>query len=147
MSVSFLFPELSATGMIIDGNNFLLESNKRWPGSRVLRWREYERDTDVDIIINPDDMAVTVSHFRDNKLISADGALDFEEAADIAAWVRSLNPDPNLVLWFTTSVFDGHTVLTPRHHTSAGHRSVGRPHRARPLHRVPPVLPLKERQP
>ena len=85
MSVSFLFPELSATGTIIDGNNFLLESNKRWPGSRVLRWREYERDTDVDIIINPDDMAVTVSHFRDNKLISSDGALDFAEAADIAA--------------------------------------------------------------
>ena len=58
-------------------------------------------------------MAVTVSHFRDNKLISADGALDFEEAANIAAWVRSLNPDPNLMLWFTTTVFDGHTVLTP----------------------------------
>jgi len=113
MSVSFLFPELSATGTIIDGNGFLLESNKRWPGSTALRWREYERDTDVDIIINPDDMAVTVSHFRDNKLISADGALDFEEAANIAAWVRSLNPDPNLVLWFTTSVFDGHTILTP----------------------------------
>ena len=38
---------------------------------------------------------------------------DFEEAADIAVWVRSLNPDPDLVLWFTTNVFDGHTVLTP----------------------------------
>ena len=113
MSVSFLFPELSATGTIIDGNSFLLESNKRWPGSTALRWREYERDTDVDIIINPDDMAVTVSHFGDNKLISADGALDFEEAANIAAWVRSLNPDQNLVLRFTTSVFDGHTILTP----------------------------------
>ncbi|WP_309324362.1 hypothetical protein [Actinomyces stomatis] len=113
MSISFLFPELSATQTIIDRNKFLFEANKKWPGSRVLRWGEGERQTDVDIIINPDDMAVTVSHFRDNKLISADGALDFEEAANIAVWVRSLNPDPNLVLWFTTSVFDGHTVLTP----------------------------------
>ena len=113
MSVSFLFPELSTKQTIIDGNRFLTEANKKWPGSRVLRWGEGERQTDVDIIINPDDMAVTVSHFRDNKLISADGALDCEEAADIAAWVRSLNPDPNLVLWFTTSVFDGHTILTP----------------------------------
>lgn len=113
MSVSFLFPELSTTQTIIGRNKFLFEANKRWPGSRVLQWGEGERETDVDVIINPDDMAVTVSHFRDNKLISADGVLDFEEAADIAAWVRALNPDPNLVLWFTTSVFDGHTVLTP----------------------------------
>lgn len=66
MSVSFLFPELGITGTTIDGNSFLLESNKKWPGSRVLRRREYERYTDVDIIINPDDMAVTISHFRDN---------------------------------------------------------------------------------
>ena len=113
MSISFLFPELSAKQTIIDGNRFLTEANKKWLGSRVLRWGEDEREIDVDIIVDPDDMAVTVSHFRDNKLISADGALDFEEAANIAAWVRSLNPDPNLVLWFTTSVFDGHTVLTP----------------------------------
>ena len=113
MSISFLFPELSAKQTIIDGNRFLTEANKKWLGSRVLRWGEDEREIDVDIIVDPDDMAVTVSHFRDNKLISADGALDFEEAANIAAWVRSLTPDPNLVLWFTTSVFDGHTVLTP----------------------------------
>ena len=79
-----------------------------------------------------------------NQLISASG-LDFEEAANIAAWVRSLNPDPNLVLWFTTSVFDGHTVLTPgitpqqvidRWVDHAEHD---------PYIEYPPVLPLKER--
>ena len=53
-----------------------------------------------------------ISHFADGRLISVDGA-DFEEAVEIAAWVRSLNSDPDVVLWFTSSAFDGHTVLTP----------------------------------
>ena len=76
-----------------------------------MRWSE-EDITDADIVLNPEGPSTIISHFKDNRLISASG-LDFEEAANIAAWVRSLNPDPNLVLWFTTSVIDGHTVLTP----------------------------------
>ena len=71
-----------------------------------------DRETDVEILLDPDGASTIVSHFSDGQLISVDGA-DFEEAAEIAVWVRSLNPDPSLVLWFTTDNFDGHTVLTP----------------------------------
>ncbi|TFH50807.1 hypothetical protein E4J66_13960 [Actinomyces viscosus] len=69
-------------------------------------------ETDADILLEPDGASTIISHFRDGQLISVDGA-DLEEAADIAVWVRSLNPDPNLVLWFTTDNFNGHTVMTP----------------------------------
>ncbi|WP_279745280.1 hypothetical protein [Rothia aeria] len=78
-----------------------------------MQWTaEEDRLTDADIIITPDGASTIISHFADGRLISVDGA-DFEEAVEIAAWVRSLNPDPDVVLWFTSSAFDGHTVLTP----------------------------------
>ena len=68
--------------------------------------------TDADIVLNPDGASTIISHFRRGRLISVDGA-EFEEAANIAAWARPLNPDSHLMLWLTTDVFDGHTVLTP----------------------------------
>ncbi|RUP74816.1 hypothetical protein D8M23_00250 [Rothia sp. HSID18067] len=74
--------------------------------------RSVDRETDVEILLDPDGASTIISHFSDGQLISVDGA-DLEEAAEIAVWVRSLNPDPTLVLWFTTDNFDGHTVLTP----------------------------------
>ena len=70
------------------------------------------RLTDARLITTPDGASTIISHFTDGRLISVDGA-DFEEAVEIAAWLRSLNPDPDVVLWFTSSAFDGHTVLTP----------------------------------
>ena len=44
-------------------------------------------------------------------MVSTDGTLD--QAAEVAAWVRRVNPDPGLVLWFTDQSFSGHTVLRP----------------------------------
>lgn len=79
----------------------------------MVQWTaEEDRLTDARLTTTPDGASTIISHFADGRLISVDGA-DFEEAVEIAAWVRSLNPDPDVVLWFTTSAFDGHTVLTP----------------------------------
>ena len=111
MGVNYLYPAINPGHIIVDVDTFLYEGSRKWSDSRALRWSE-EDITDADIVLNPEGPSTIISHFKDNRLISASG-LDFEEATDIAAWVRSLNPDPNLVLWFTTSVFDGHTVLTP----------------------------------
>ena len=111
MGVNYLYPAINPGHIIVDVDTFLYEGSRKWSDSRALRWSE-EDITDADIVLNPEGPSTIISHFKDNRLISASG-LDFEEAANIAVWVRSLNPDPNLVLWFTTSVFDGHTVLTP----------------------------------
>ena len=112
MSVNYLFTVLNSPYTIADTDTFLHEGSKAWPDSKGTRWDDDEDGTDADILLTPDGASTVISHFRHGRLISVDGA-DFEEAADIAVWVRSLNPDPSLVLWFTTNVFDGHTVLTP----------------------------------
>ena len=112
MGVRYLYTTLNSGHIITDTDTFLHEGSKAWPDSKGTRWDDDEDGTDADILLTPDGASTVISHFSDNRLISVSGA-DFEEAADIAAWARSLNPDPNLVLWFTTNVFDGHTVLTP----------------------------------
>ena len=113
MGVNYLYPVLSSEDTLIDVEAFLREGQRKWPGCKTAQWTaEEDRLTDADIIITPDGASTIISHFTDGRLISVDGA-DFEEAVDIAAWVRSLNPDPDVVLWFTSSAFDGHTVLTP----------------------------------
>ena len=112
MSVNYLFTVLNSPYTIADTDTFLHEGSKAWPDSKGTRWDDDEDGTDADILLTPDGASTVISHFRHGRLISVDGA-DFEEAADVATWARSLNPDPNLVLWFTTNVFDGHTVLTP----------------------------------
>ena len=99
MGVNYLYPAINPGHIIVDVDTFLYEGSRKWSDSRALRWSE-EDITDADIVLNPEGPSTIISHFKDNRLISASG-LDFEEAADIAAWVRSLNPDPNLVLWFT----------------------------------------------
>ena len=113
MGVNYLYPVLSSEDTLIDVEAFLLEGQRKWPGCKTAQWTaEEDRLTDADIIITPDGASTIISHFADGRLISVDGA-DYEEAVEIAAWLRSLNPDPDVVLWFTSSAFDGHTVLTP----------------------------------
>ena len=112
MSVNYLLTVLNPPYTIANTDTFLHEGSKAWPDSKGTHWDDDEDGTDADILLTPDGASTVISHFSDNRLISVSGA-DFEEAADIAAWARSLNPNPNLVLWFTTNVFDGHTVLTP----------------------------------
>ena len=113
VGVNYLYPVLSSEDTLIDVEAFLREGQRKWSGCKVVRWTaEEDRLTDARLITTPDGAATIISHFTDGRLISVDGA-DFEEAVDIAAWVRSLNPDPDVVLWFTSSAFDGHTVLTP----------------------------------
>ena len=112
MGVSYLCTTLNSGRVIADTDTFLSEGKRRWPACKVVLMDSDKFKTDADIVLDPDGASRIISHFSDGQLISVDGA-DFEEAADIAVWVRSLNPDPGLVLWFTTNVFDGHTVLTP----------------------------------
>lgn len=113
VGVHYLYPVLSSEDTLINVETFLREGQRKWPGCKTMqRIAEEDRLTDADLIITPEGASTIISHFRDGRLISVDGA-DFEEAVEIAAWLRSLNPDPDVVLWFTTSVFDGHTVLTP----------------------------------
>ena len=113
MGVHYLYPVLSSEDTLIDVEAFLREGQRKWLGCKAVRWTaEEDRLTDADLIITPDGASTIISHFTDDRLISVDGA-DVDEAVEIAAWLRSLNPDPELALWFTTSAFDGHTVLTP----------------------------------
>ena len=112
MGVRYLYTTLNSGRIIADTDTFLSEGKRRWPACKVVLMDSDKFKTDADIVLDPDGASRIISHFSDGQLISVDGA-DFEEAADIAVWVRSLNPDPGLVLWFTTNVFDGHTVLTP----------------------------------
>ncbi|MBO3724466.1 hypothetical protein J5X07_05385 [Actinomyces bowdenii] len=44
-------------------------------------------------------------------MISIDGLP--EQSTEVAAWVRSIHPDPDLTLWYTDNSFSGRTVLTP----------------------------------
>ena len=44
-------------------------------------------------------------------MISVDG--NPYNSAEVAAWARSLLPDPNLALWLIDQPFSGHTVLFP----------------------------------
>ena len=112
MSVNYLLTVLNSPYTIADTDTFLSEGKRHWPDCKAKLAGSDTLKTDADIVLNPDGASTIISHFRHGRLISVSGA-DFEEAAEIAAWARSLNPDPNLVLWFTTNVFDGHTVLTP----------------------------------
>ena len=112
MGVSYLCTTLNSGRVIADTDTFLSKGKRRWPDCKVVLMDSDKFKTDADIVLNPGGASTIISHFSHGRLISVDGA-DLEEAADIAVWVRSLNPDPSLVLWFTTNVFDGHTVLTP----------------------------------
>ena len=112
MGVRYLYTTLNSGRVIADTDTFLREGKRHWPDCKTRSVGSADRETDVEILLDPDGASTIISHFSDGPLISVGGA-DLEEAADIAVWVRSFNPDPSLVLWFTTNVFDGHTVLTP----------------------------------
>ena len=112
MGVNYLCSTLNSGRVIADTDTFLSEGKRRWPDCKVVLMESDKFKTDADIVLGPDGASTIISHVSDGQLISVDGA-EFEEAADIAVWVRSLNPDPSLVPWFTTDNFDGHTVLTP----------------------------------
>ena len=113
MGVHYLYPVLSSEDTLIDVEAFLREGQRKWPGCKAARWTaEEDRLTDARLITTPDGASTIISHFTDGRLISVDRQ-NFDEAVEIAAWLRSLNTDPELALWFTTSAFDGHTVLTP----------------------------------
>ena len=112
MGVRYLYTTLDSGRVIADTDTFLREGKRHWPDCKTRSVGSADRETDVEILLDPDGASTIISHFSDGQLISVGGA-DLEEAADIAVWVRSFNPDPSLVLWFTTNVFDGHTVLTP----------------------------------
>jgi len=120
MGVRYLYTTLNSGRIIADTDTFLHEGSKAWPDCEAKLVGSHTLKTDADIVLNPDGASTIISHFRHGRLISVDGA-DLEEAADIAVWVRSLNPDPDLVLWFTTNVFDGAHRSDSRHHTPAGH--------------------------
>ena len=93
MGVRYLYTTLNSERIIADTDTFLSEGKRHWPDCKARLVGSDTLKTDADIVLNPDGASTIISHFRHGRLISVD--------------------DPNLVLWFTTNVFDGHTVLTP----------------------------------
>ena len=96
MGVHYLYPVLSSEDTLIDVEAFLREGQRNGPGVRRRSGPLRKTGlTDARLITIPDGASTIISHFTDGRLISVDGA-DFEEAVEIAAWVRSLNPDPDV---------------------------------------------------
>ncbi|WP_119837231.1 hypothetical protein, partial [Actinomyces sp. 2119] len=111
MGVNYMVVAMDPTQQMIDADTFLQAAQRRWPGCRT---RRYDPATDIiDAEANiprPDDPSFDIRHFPSNQAVSTDAHP--QVAAEVAAWVRSLHPDPSLVLWYTDQGFAGHTVLT-----------------------------------
>ena len=85
----------------------------RWPTATLHRWHVTDSGSDATINVHPpSDTLFIIDHFHKNRMISVDG--DLFDASKVAAWVRSLLPDPNLDLWLIDNVLSGHTILFPR---------------------------------
>ncbi|WP_257494784.1 hypothetical protein [Actinomyces wuliandei] len=112
MGVDHMVITVTSQQQMIDAEAFLREAQHRWPGCRT---RRYDPTTDIiDAEANiprPDSPSFNVTHFPHNRMVSTNAQPWV--AAEVAAWVRSLHPDPSLVLWYTDQGFTGHTVLTP----------------------------------
>ncbi|WP_233187961.1 hypothetical protein [Actinomyces qiguomingii] len=108
-----ILPPGHTDSIIADKDTFIRAAQKQWPGCRIFHAGHGEHDSDVDIFPIFDGTEMQVFHFPDGKVVSARGALPDRGIAEVAAWVRTLNPDPDFVLWLTDMFFTGHVVLTP----------------------------------
>ncbi|WP_136193002.1 hypothetical protein [Actinomyces procaprae] len=99
--------------MLIDRDSFVRQAKERWPECEVVIVNRPEAPVDACIYPVFEGYKMEVSHFTDNQAIVCRGALEAPGAAEVAAWARSLNPDPELILWLIDDDFTGHVVLTP----------------------------------
>ncbi|WP_147681521.1 hypothetical protein [Actinomyces ruminicola] len=112
-SLTVFTPE-STDLTIADRTTFTGATQARWPGCRIIYSDDHEnRHADCYAYPFIDGTLTELSHFPDSTTIACRGALEAPGIAETIAWIRSLNPDPNLVLWLTDTFFTGHVVLTP----------------------------------
>ncbi|WP_182911382.1 hypothetical protein [Actinomyces sp. 2119] len=112
MGVNYMVVAMDPTQQMIDADTFLREAQNRWPGCQAVVEDPARLISDATANISPPDAPpFRVTHFPHNRMVSTDAHP--QVAAEVAAWVRSLHPDPSLVLWYTDQGFAGHTVLTP----------------------------------
>lgn len=112
MSVNYLILTVSSSQTIFDASTFIEEVRQRWPGCHAYRETREAMNADAGANVRPTNSSpFTIHHFSKNRMISVDGMT--EQAAEVAAWTRSLLPDPNLDLWCTDNFFSGHTILFP----------------------------------
>ena len=113
MGVNYMILTMNPNQTIFDADTFIAETQRRWPGCQAYKNKK-ESNSFTDAGANIDSASTTpfmVYHFIDRHMISVDG--DLFDAAEVAAWVRSLLPDSNLDLWLIDNVLSGHTILFP----------------------------------
>lgn len=111
MGTGYMIITMDPNQTIFDANTFIAEAQQQWPGCQTYRKTEYfiaDAGANISLL---DSSSFMIDHFPDNHMISVDGTP--EHAAEVAAWVRSLFPDPNHILWLLDGVLSGHTVLFP----------------------------------
>ena len=112
MGVVFIVTTVTSSQHIFDAATFLFQAEQKWPGCKTFIDDPDADVTDAEVNVSPaDGPSFTVSHYPDNHMVSIDGNPD--NSAEVAAWVRSLHPDPDLILWYTDDGFRGHTALFP----------------------------------
>ena len=112
MGVSHMIITTSPRDFMFDTDAFIREAQRRWPGCEVFREIREKDPSDATVQISPQNKpSFSVDHFPDNQMVSIDGNPD--NSAEVAAWVRQMHPNPDLVLWFIDESFSGHTVLFP----------------------------------
>lgn len=111
MGVGFMVITVVPDQHMLDADAFLRQARRKWPSCRTFENDPAAEISDAEVDVNPAGApSFTVTHFP-NDMISVDGIPD--QSAEVAAWVRSLHPDPGLVLWYVDEGFNGHTVLFP----------------------------------
>ncbi|WP_136314101.1 hypothetical protein [Actinomyces procaprae] len=108
-----ILPPGPTTLTIADKDTFIRAARAQWPRCRIVQAGLSPEDSDADAYPVFEGHEVEICHFPENKVISCSGPFNQPGVAEVAAWVRSLNPDPNLVLWLTDTFFTGHVVLAP----------------------------------
>ena len=112
MGVNYVVLAVRSEDFIFDADTFVREAQKRWPGCEIVRPSPGTGISTTSAYIPSNSLSpFSVRHFPNIRMVSTDGTPD--QAAEVAAWVRQANPDPDLVLWFVDDSFSGHTVLYP----------------------------------
>ncbi|RLP10985.1 hypothetical protein [Propionibacterium australiense] len=103
---------VTSTRHMFDADSFLLHAQRKWPGCRVFRYDSENRTSDAAVNVRPvGGVPFNVIHYPGDDMVSTDA--EDGTAAEIAAWVRSLHPDPDLILWYIDDSFAGHVDLFP----------------------------------
>ncbi|SHE26607.1 Hypothetical protein ACGLYG10_2858 [Actinomyces glycerinitolerans] len=112
MGGNHLVTTVTSTQYMFDAEDFLSHAQEKWPNCRVFRFDSEDRTSDASVNVRPaGGVPFNVIHYPDNQTLSTDA--EDGVAADIAAWIRSLHPNPELVLWYIDDSFAGHVVLVP----------------------------------